>query len=68
MDERSYEQAAALAEAERAAALERRQRYVGVSQTHCLECGDAIPEKRRELIPGVERCTDCQRMREARHV
>lgn len=25
-----------------------------VSLTHCLECGDPIPEKRREAEPGCE--------------
>ena len=32
----------------------------GESLSHCVECGDAIPEKRRELVPGVRFCVDCQ--------
>ncbi|EBZ5774185.1 TraR/DksA family transcriptional regulator [Salmonella enterica subsp. enterica serovar Redlands] len=26
----------------------------------CRQCGEAIPEKRRRLLPGVALCTDCQ--------
>lgn len=29
------------------------------SATHC-ECGEVIPDKRREVIPGVQTCIDCQ--------
>ncbi|MEM9386179.1 MAG: DksA/TraR family C4-type zinc finger protein [Pseudomonadota bacterium] len=32
----------------------------GVSATHCEDCGDAIPERRREAIRGVRRCVRCQ--------
>jgi len=32
----------------------------GESLTHCEECGDPIPEKRRELIRGVRFCVACQ--------
>lgn len=32
----------------------------GESLAHCEECGEPIPEKRRELIPGVRLCTACQ--------
>ena len=32
----------------------------GDSLTHCEECGDAIPEKRREAVPGVRLCIKCQ--------
>jgi len=30
------------------------------SKTHCTECGEKIPEKRREMMPGCERCVRCQ--------
>ena len=32
----------------------------GESLTHCLECGEPIPEKRRKLVAGVRLCVDCQ--------
>lgn len=32
----------------------------GRSLTHCEECGSAIPDARREAIPGVRLCVDCQ--------
>lgn len=33
---------------------------VGTSEQWCLECGEEIPEKRREALPGVKRCVACQ--------
>ena len=36
------------------------------SLTHCEECGEEIPEKRRELIRGVRLCVFCQQMHERR--
>ena len=32
----------------------------GESLKHCAECGGAIPEARREAIPGVRLCVTCQ--------
>lgn len=32
----------------------------GESLSHCAECGSEIPEARREAIPGVRLCLDCQ--------
>ncbi len=32
----------------------------GPSLTHCAECGTAIPEARRNAIPGVRLCVACQ--------
>jgi len=32
----------------------------GASLTHCEECGAAIPQARREVIPGVRLCVKCQ--------
>jgi len=34
------------------------------TSTHCADCGDPIPEARREAVPGAERCIDCQEMAE----
>ncbi len=38
---------------------------VGESLTHCAECGEEIPEARREAVPGVKICIDCQEERDA---
>lgn len=32
----------------------------GESLTHCEECEAPIPERRRELVPGVRLCVECQ--------
>lgn len=32
----------------------------GKSLTHCEECDTEIPEARRQAIPGVRLCVDCQ--------
>ena len=32
----------------------------GESEAFCLECGEAIPEKRRAALPGVKTCIACQ--------
>ena len=37
----------------------------GPSATHCDECGEAIPEARREALPGVRLCITCQRKADA---
>ncbi len=37
---------------------------VGQSLTHCAECEEPIPEKRRIAIPGVKLCLDCQQERD----
>ena len=31
-----------------------------VSATHCIDCGEAIPARPRELVAGCQRCADCQ--------
>ena len=33
---------------------------MGPSLTHCANCSEAIPERRREAIPGVRLCVKCQ--------
>jgi phage/conjugal plasmid C-4 type zinc finger TraR family protein len=30
------------------------------SALYCVECGDAIPEARRQAVPGVQLCVECQ--------
>jgi len=40
----------------------------GRSATHCDDCGEPIPRKRREALPGVRRCVACQSERDAHRV
>lgn len=40
----------------------------GESRTECAECEEPIPEARRQAIPGVKLCIDCQSERDARPV
>lgn len=37
-----------------------------VSATHCVECGEDIPELRRVKVPGCQRCASCQQDEELR--
>ncbi|MNM85224.1 hypothetical protein D3C76_1440120 [compost metagenome] len=37
-----------------------RAHYSGPRITHCEGCGDEIPPKRSEILPGVELCEYCQ--------
>ena len=32
------------------------------SEEWCIECGDEIPQQRRQLIKGVQRCIHCQEL------
>lgn len=36
------------------------------SRTHCCECGEPIPERRRQAIQGVQLCVDCQSLLETK--
>lgn len=38
-----------------------------VSATHCVECGDDIPQARREAVPGCRTCSDCQQIIEIKN-
>lgn len=38
----------------------------GEGTTHCVECGDEIPEKRRLALPGATTCVSCQSGRDSR--
>ena len=33
---------------------------VGESEQWCIESGEEIPERRRQALPGVKRCVECQ--------
>ena len=43
----------------------RRVRYVGESASECA-CGEAIPERRRLALPGVQTCVECATRAERR--
>jgi phage/conjugal plasmid C-4 type zinc finger TraR family protein len=32
----------------------------GEGSSECVECGEAIPERRRQALPGVKTCLQCQ--------
>jgi len=50
-----------LAELERSTAINAiTSRPRGKSLTHCLECGEQIPDARRLAVPGCELCITCQ--------
>ena len=40
----------------------------GPSLTHCEECGEGIPEPRRQAVPGVRLCLPCQEERDRSQV
>jgi phage/conjugal plasmid C-4 type zinc finger TraR family protein len=40
----------------------------GEGTLECVECGDEIPEKRRQVMPGVTTCVACQSDRDERVV
>lgn len=40
--------------------------HAAVSATHCRDFGEEIPERRRELVAGCQRCADCQEEEELR--
>ncbi|MBV9882567.1 MAG: DksA/TraR family C4-type zinc finger protein [Sphingomonadaceae bacterium] len=40
----------------------------GEGTTHCDECGEPIPERRRQALPGVRTCVACQSERDSRTV
>lgn len=48
------------------ARLARRVRFDGISRTHCRQCEIEIPQRRRELLQGVELCVECQAIKECR--
>ncbi len=40
----------------------------GPGAEECVECGELIPEARREAVPGVSTCVACQSGRDSRIV
>lgn len=48
--------------------MEAQRRRNGVSLTHCAECDEQIPEARRQAVPGVTLCIDCQQERDGRPI
>lgn len=67
----AIDQAQALEEAGRDASLaawtakRKRADYVA-SRERCVTCDEPIPPRRRELVPGVQTCVDCQSQLEGR--
>jgi len=47
------------------ARMQAQKRPVGESLTHCAECEEPIPEKRRVALPGVKLCLECQQERDS---
>lgn len=39
--------------------LKSRKQYSGTSATHCVECDEPIPQRRREAVPGCTKCVEC---------
>ena len=37
----------------------------GESEKYCIECGEDIPERRRQALPGVKTCVACQSLNDA---
>ena len=46
----------------------RAQLAAGKSARECDDCGEPIPRRRREALPGVRTCVACQSERDARPV
>lgn len=42
------------------ARLAARRQYQGTSAARCQDCGNDIPQRRQQSIPGVRYCTECQ--------
>lgn len=61
------DQASALEEMMRDHAIQaHRLNHSAVSATHCVDCGEDIPELRRVKMPGCQRCASCQQDEELR--
>ena len=50
--------------ADELARLKARRGPTGESAKYCIECEEEIPERRRELVPGVKLCVACQEGRD----
>lgn len=51
--------ASEIQEADLNIALSNLKRFTGISATHCVECDNPIPEKRRKLLQGIQTCVEC---------
>ena len=51
--------------ADELARMKARRQPVGDSLRQCADCEDAIPEARRQAIPGVKLCVECMAERDA---
>ncbi len=61
------DQANELEELQREAAIAKyRIDHNAVSAEKCVDCGDEIPVRRRELVAGYQRCAECQEVDEER--
>jgi len=47
-------------------ALAQREQYAGESLEHCEECGEPIPEQRRQKVAGCRLCVECKEEAERR--
>lgn len=68
-----FDRATQAEETARDDAIDRQRRRAGLygktpddSATVCSECEEPIPEARRQALPGVQTCVDCQSLIEAR--
>ena len=55
-----FDRAQQLEEMAREIAIKKHRPFKAISRVYCEDCDAPIPEKRRQLIPGVSRCVDCQ--------
>lgn len=42
--------------------LAARKIYTGKSSLYCHDCGEPIPQARRDAVPGCSFCAECQRL------
>lgn len=63
-----FDRAQELEQRQREEALARQaaQQQSGTGLSHCQDCGESIPEKRRLCVAGCTRCIDCQNEYEER--
>lgn len=61
MSNRAHEMADRLAESERATGVACAANALsGIGSEDCIDCGEGIPDARREALPSAKRCADCQ--------
>ena len=68
MNENQFEQAQMLDEVARATGIEKaRKNLMAKGTLDCIDCGNEIPEKRRNAVPYARRCAGCQTIYERTH-